>query len=145
MKKPVIYFLCTGNSCRSQMAEGWARQLGPGRLEVYSAGIETHGLNPRAVAAMREAGVDISQQTSDLIDPEILNRAACVITLCGEADEACPITPPHVTRLHWDLPDPARATGSEEAIAAKFREVRDDIRDRVRRLLIDVMGFEVPG
>ncbi|WP_029422742.1 arsenate reductase (thioredoxin) [Alicyclobacillus macrosporangiidus] len=134
-KKPLIYFLCTGNSCRSQMAEGWARHLGKDKIEVYSAGIETHGLNPRAVAAMKEAGVDISDHTSDLIDPEILNKADYVITLCGDANDKCPVTPPHVHRLHWGFEDPAKATGSEEEITAKFREVRDAIKERIAKFL----------
>ena len=120
------------------MAEGWARHLGKDRVEVYSGGIETHGLNSLAVAVMREVGVDISQQTSDLIDRDILNRADYVVTLCGDANEACPVTPPHVKRLHWGLPDPARAVGSKEEIMAKFREVRNEIEERVRRLLSDV-------
>lgn len=134
-KKPLIYFLCTGNSCRSQMAEGWARHLGKDRIEVYSAGIETHGLNPRAVAAMKDAGVDISHHISDLIDPEILNKADYVITLCGDANDKCPITPPHIKRLHWGFEDPAKATGSEEEIAAKFHQVRDAIKDRIAKFL----------
>ncbi|WAH38148.1 arsenate reductase (thioredoxin) [Alicyclobacillus dauci] len=135
MTKPIIYFLCTGNSCRSQMAEGWARTLGGDKIEVYSAGIETHGLNPLAVAAMKDAGVDISHHTSDLIDPEILNRSDYVITLCGDANDRCPVTPPHVNRLHWGFEDPAKATGSEEDVTAKFREVRDAIKNRISTFL----------
>lgn len=131
-KKTTIYFLCTGNSCRSQIAEGWARQFGGENVEVYSAGIETHGLNPRAVVVMKEAGVDISSHTSDLLDPEILERADYVITLCGDANDKCPVTPPHVTRLHWGFPDPAKAVGTEEEIMAQFREVRDAIRDKIK-------------
>ncbi|WP_018133334.1 arsenate reductase (thioredoxin) [Effusibacillus pohliae] len=137
-KKPVIYFLCTGNSCRSQMAEGWAKHFGRDKVEVYSAGIETHGLNPRAVAVMQEAGVDISQQTSDLIDPILLHRADYVITLCGDANDRCPVTPPQVKRLHWGLEDPAKATGTEEQILNKFREVRDVIRDRIKVFLGEI-------
>ena len=135
MKKPVIYFLCTGNSCRSQMAEGWARHLGGGKVEVYSAGIEAHGLNPRAVEAMKAAGVDISDHKSKLIDPEILNTADYVITLCGDANDKCPVTPPHVNRLHWGFEDPARANGTEPEITAKFHEVRDAIKDRIAKFL----------
>ena len=117
------------------MAEGLARLLGGDKIEVYSAGIETHGLNPRAVAAMKDAGVDISHHTSDLINQEILNRADYVITLCGDANDSCPITPPHVNRLHWGFEDPAKAKGSEEEVTAKFREVRDAIRERVVKFL----------
>lgn len=133
--RPIIYFLCTGNSCRSQMAEGWARHLGNGRIQVYSAGIETHGLNPRAVAVMKEAGVDISHQTSKLIDRDLLSQADYVITLCGDARDTCPATPPEVMRLHWGFPDPARAQGTEEEILEQFRQVRDGIRDRVASFL----------
>jgi arsenate reductase len=138
MKKPVIYFLCTGNSCRSQMAEGWAKHFGGDAVEVYSAGIEAHGLNPRAVKAMKDAGVDISTQTSDVIDPDILQRADYVITLCGDANDKCPVTPPQVRRIHWGLPDPAKATGTEAEIAATFNAVRDEIRDRVQRFLSEI-------
>lgn len=134
-KKPILYFLCTGNSCRSQMAEGWGKQFGNGKVEVYSAGIETHGLNPKAVAAMQAAGVDISTQTSDLIDPKLLDRADYVITLCGDANDKCPLTPSHVTRLHWGFDDPAKASGTEEEVMGKFYEVRDAIRDRVKEFV----------
>lgn len=135
MRKPLIYFLCTGNSCRSQMAEGWAKHLGGDKVEVYSAGIEAHGLHPRAVSVMKEAGVDISGQTSKLIDLDILNRADYVITLCGDANDKCPTTPPHVKRMHWGFPDPAKTTGTEEEIMQVFREVRDAIKDRVEDFL----------
>lgn len=138
LKKPLIYFLCTGNSCRSQMAEGWARQLGGDKIEVYSAGIETHGVNPRAVAAMKEAGIDISHHTSDLIDSEILNKADYVITLCGDANDKCPVTPPTVKRLHWGFEDPAKTQGADEEVEMKFREVRDRIRDAVQDFLKEI-------
>ena len=133
--KKVIYFLCTGNSCRSQMAEGWARHLGGDRLEVHSAGIEIHGLNSRAVAVMGEVGVDISHHHSKLIDPAVLARADFVITLCGDAEETCPWTPPTVKRLYWPFPDPARATGSEDQVMAQFRAVRDGIREKVEQFI----------
>ncbi|MEW8987240.1 MAG: arsenate reductase, partial [Bacillus sp. (in: firmicutes)] len=87
MSKPLIYFLCTGNSCRSQIADGWLKALGSDQYEVKSAGLEAHGLNPRAVQVMKEAGIDISSHTSDVIDPEILGRADYVLTLCGHADK----------------------------------------------------------
>jgi len=130
-----IYFLCTGNSCRSQMAEGWARHLGGERIEVQSAGVEAHGLNPRAVQVMREVGVDISHHRSKLIDPDFLEQADYVITLCGDANDRCPVTPPHVKRLHWGFPDPAKVTGSEEEILNQFRQVRDAIGARIRAFL----------
>jgi arsenate reductase len=123
--KKIIYFLCTGNSCRSQMAEGFAKKYLGDRFEVYSAGIEAHGLNPNAVKVMAEKGIDISGQTSDVINPELLNRADYVITLCGDANDKCPMTPPHVKREHWGIDDPAKATGTEEEKWAVFRRVRE--------------------
>ena len=117
------------------MAEGWARQLGGDGLVVASAGIEAHGKNPRAIAAMAEAGVDISGQESTIVDADMLQRADVVVTVCGHADEQCPALPQGVTRLHWPLEDPAKATGTEDEIMAAFRAARDDIEARVRRLL----------
>ncbi|TCS83534.1 arsenate reductase (thioredoxin) [Tepidibacillus fermentans] len=125
--KPIIYFICTGNSCRSQMAEGFGKKYAGGDFEIYSAGVEAHGLNKRAVEVMKEVGVDISNHTSDIIDPEILNNALYAITLCGDAEERCPYTPPHVKRIHWPLQDPAKAKGTQEEIMAVFRKVRDQI------------------
>ena len=129
-KKKTIYFLCTGNSCRSQMADGWAKKLLP-EWEVKSAGLEVHGLNPNAVKAMKEVGIDISTNTSDVIDPEILNHAELVVTLCGHADEHCPVTPPNVKRVHWGFDDPAKAEGTEEEKWAFFQRVRDEIGARI--------------
>jgi arsenate reductase (thioredoxin) len=132
MDKKLVYFLCTGNSCRSQIADGFLKALGSDKYEVKSAGLEAHGLNPRAVAVMKEAGVDISNHTSNVIDPEILNKADYVITLCGHADEHCPVIfNNNVVKWHWGFEDPAKATGNEEEIMAKFREVRDSIKDRI--------------
>jgi arsenate reductase len=138
MEKQLIYFLCTGNSCRSQMADGFMTALGGDRYEVKSAGLEAHGLNPRAVKFMAEAGIDISQNSSDVIDPDILNRADYVITLCGHADEHCPIIHnKEVIKWHWGFDDPAKATGTEEEIEAKFRDVRDAIKARIEQFLQD--------
>ncbi|WJH35561.1 arsenate reductase (thioredoxin) [Paenibacillus sp. CC-CFT747] len=135
-KKPLVYFLCTGNSCRSQIADGFLKALGSGQYEVKSAGLEAHGLNPRAVQVMQEAGVDISQNSSDVIDTEILNRADYVITLCGHADEHCPvISNKNVTKWHWGFDDPAKATGTEEEIMSKFRTVRDSIKSRIEQFV----------
>ena len=131
MGKQTIYFLCTGNSCRSQMADGWAKQLLPG-WEVKSAGLEAHGLNPNAVKAMAEVDIDISAHTSDVIDPEILNNSDLVVTLCGHADEHCPVTPPHVKRVHWGFDDPAKAEGTEAEKWAFFQRVRDEIGERIK-------------
>lgn len=130
MKK--IYFLCTGNSCRSQMAEGFAHKYLPqSEYEVRSAGIETHGLNPRAVRVMSEDHIDISKQTSDLIDLDYFNHADQIITLCGDAKDKCPTIPKGVEHVHWDLKDPAQASGTEEEIMAVFRETRDRIKQKV--------------
>lgn len=131
MRKQTIYFLCTGNSCRSQMADGWAKKLLPG-WEVKSAGLEAHGLNPNAVKAMAEVDIDISAHTSDVIDPEILNNAELVVTLCGHADEHCPVTPPHVKRVHWGFDDPAKVEGTEAEKWAFFQRVRDEIGERIK-------------
>ncbi|CUS26309.1 Protein ArsC [Paucilactobacillus oligofermentans DSM 15707 = LMG 22743] len=131
-----IYFLCTGNSCRSQMAEGYARQLLGDDFIVASAGIETHGLNPIAVKVMNEDGVDISQQTSTLIDADYFVHSNLIITLCGDARDKCPVIPATIKHLHWDLADPAQAQGTEQEVLAKFREIRDDIKQRVLALSI---------
>lgn len=133
MTKKIIYFLCTGNSCRSQMAEGWAKHYLSNDWQVYSAGIEAHGLNPKAVEAMQEAGIDISQQTSDMIDEEILNHADLVVTLCGDAADKCPMTPPEVKREHWGFADPAKAIGTEEEKWQMFTRVRDEIGKRLKQ------------
>lgn len=117
------------------MAEGWARHLGMGRVEVQSAGIEAHGKNPRAIAVMSEAGIDISGQESTVVDEHMLQRADMVITVCGHADEMCPVLPPGVTKEHWPLVDPARASGTQEQIMEQFRASRDEVKARVRDLL----------
>lgn len=135
MTNKTLYFLCTGNSCRSQMAEGWGKKLLPSDWIVKSAGIEAHGLNPNAVKAMNEIGIDISNQTSDLIDPEILNNATMVVTLCGDAADKCPMTPPHVRREHWGFPDPAKAEGTEEEKWVIFQQVRDAIGARIEQFV----------
>jgi len=126
-----ILFLCTGNSCRSQMAEGWARWLGSPVYNIQSAGIESHGKNPRAIAVMQEAGLDISNQESTRVTAAMLARADLVVTVCGHADEQCPVLATGTRKEHWPLDDPARATGSEDEIMAVFRASRDDIRARV--------------
>lgn len=133
MAKKTLYFLCTGNSCRSQMAEAWGKKYLGDEWQVLSAGIEAHGLNPKAVKAMNEVGMDITNQTSDIIDPDILNNADFVVTLCGDAADKCPITPPHVRREHWGFDDPARAEGTDEEKWATFQRVRDEIRERIER------------
>ena len=130
-----ILFLCTGNSCRSQIAEGWAKRLGGDAFGVLSAGIEAHGKNPRSIAVMAEAGVDISAQESTRLTDEMLAATDYLVTVCGHGDEHCPALPAGMRKEHWPLSDPAKATGSEEEIMAVFRASRDDIRARVADLL----------
>ncbi|WP_270330158.1 arsenate reductase (thioredoxin) [Lapidilactobacillus dextrinicus] len=136
---PQIYFLCTGNSCRSQMAEGFARQILPADWRIASAGIETHGLNPLAVKVMAENGLDISSYQSKLIDPQYLQTCDIVITLCGDARDRCPVVPATVTKIHWPLLDPAQATGTEVERLAVFRQVRDQIATRIQALAKEVI------
>ena len=131
---PQIYFLCTGNACRSQMAEGFAKQLLNRTWRIESAGLETHGLNPLAVKVMAEKGIDISHQYSKLIEPTYLKHSDLVVTLCGDARDRCPMTPSTVKRIHWPLPDPASAVGDQEAVLTVFRQVRDQIEKRVAEL-----------
>ncbi|MFZ3578855.1 arsenate reductase (thioredoxin) [Virgibacillus sp. DJP39] len=133
MSKKTIYFLCTGNSCRSQMAEGWAKKHLGDEWKVKSAGIEAHGLNPNAVKAMNEVNIDISDQNSEIIDTEILNNATLAVTLCGDAADRCPMTPPHVKREHWGFDDPAKAEGTDKEKWQVFQRVRDQIGDRIKR------------
>ena len=134
-----ILFLCTGNSCRSQMAEGWARHFTGSAFGIQSAGIEAHGMNPRAISIMQEAGIDISGQASTRVTLTMLEQADLVVTVCGHADEHCPELPPGTRKVHWPLNDPARATGTEEEILRVFRACRDDIRERVKRLLEELL------
>jgi arsenate reductase len=129
--KRKILFLCTGNSCRSQMAEGWARHLKGDVIEPYSAGIETHGLNQNAVKVMAEAGVDISDHRSKHLNEVRHIPFAWVITVCGNANESCPIFPGKVNRFHIGFDDPprlAKNAKSEEEALAHYRRVRDEIR-----------------
>ena len=136
MKKNSILFLCTGNSCRSQMAEGWLRHLKSDKFSAYSAGIETHGLNPNAVAVMREAGVDISQQQSQTlgqvgVEPDV------IITVCGHADETCPVLPSKTKKIHVGFDDPpklAKKAKTEEEALGYYRRVRDEIRSFVETI-----------
>ena len=136
-KQKKVLFLCTGNSARSQMAEGFLKVLGAGQFEVFSAGIAPVGINPRAVQVMQEAGIDISNQTSDAINRELLDQVDLLITLCGDARESCPVVPTRVEKRHWSLEDPARAEGSDDDIIAKFREIRDMIKAYVEELVAE--------
>lgn len=134
-----IYFLCTGNSCRSQIAEGFAKDIMPDDWIIKSAGIEQHGLNPLAVDTMDEIGIDISNHTSDLIDEFFLFSCDYAITLCGDANDKCPVTPASITRLHWPLTDPAGIIGTKEVVQNQFRKTRDQIKSLVYELQSDIV------
>lgn len=127
MKK--ILVLCTGNSCRSQIAEAYLRKFANGKAEIYSAGVETHGVNPRAIAVMKEDGIDISGHTSNNVEEYRDIDFDIVITVCDNARERCPFFPGKAKKFHHNFPDPARATGSEEEIMREFREVRDQVKN----------------
>jgi arsenate reductase len=127
--KPRVLILCTGNSCRSHMAEGILRKAAGDFLEVCSAGSKPAGyIHPQAVAALAEIGIDISGHTSKHMDEFLDRDVETVITVCGNADQACPVFPGQVNRHHWPFDDPAHATGTEDEIAAEFRRVRNEIR-----------------
>lgn len=134
MKKRVL-FLCTGNSCRSQMAEGWLRHLAGDRFDAFSAGTHPVGLNPGAIEAMGNAGVDISAHRSKHLNEFTGEKFDYVVTVCDRAKETCPIFPGARTVLHWSFDDPAGAQGSHDERKAVFQRVRDEIADRVRGLL----------
>lgn len=138
-------FLCTGNSCRSQMAEGFARELGKGILEPFSAGLMAAGVHPRAIAVMKELNIDISRQKSSQIDEEQLNTMDMVITLCGNAEEACPRTRPEIKRIHWPINDPVGTIGSELKIMKEFRRARDEIKKKVDELINSLRQHEDQG
>ena len=142
MTKPNVLFLCTGNSCRSQMAEGWARQIHAEKLEAYSAGIETHGMNPIAMQVMKEAGVDISGQSSKLADSLKHVHFDLVITVCGHADENCPLFLTEAKTIHVGFDDPpklAKTAATEEEGFQHFRRVRDEIREFVTNRLPELI------
>lgn len=132
MKKNKILVLCTGNSCRSQIAEGYLRHFAGDSAEVYSAGIETHGVNPRAIAIMKEDGIDISSHTSNNIDEYSNINFDFLITVCDHAKENCPYFPTDAVKFHQNFPDPAKAGGSDEDVMNKFREVREMIKNYTR-------------
>ena len=137
MDKPKILFLCTGNSCRSQMAEGWTRRLWGDRFEAWSAGMEPRPVDPRAIQAMAEAGVDISGQYSKPISTVMDVRFDYVVTLCGSAFENCPYFPGKTVRLHAGFDDPpslAENAATEEEKMAPYRRVRDEIRRFIETL-----------
>lgn len=138
-----VLFLCTGNSCRSQMAEGWLRRLGGGRFSALSAGTVPQAVNPFAIRAMAEAGVDISGQRSKSVNEYLGLDIDLLVTVCGGAKESCPMfTGKVASRLHWPVDDPAKACGSEDEVMEVFRRVRDEIRALVEGLVTEPGGFK---
>ena len=130
MKK--ILVLCTGNSCRSQIAEGYLRRFAGDKALIKSAGVETHGVNPKAIAIMKEDGVDISNHTSNNVEEYLTIDFDYIITLCDNANERCPVFPGNGVRFHQNFPDPAKAAGSDEEIRENFRSTRDMIKEFCR-------------
>lgn len=130
-----ILVLCTGNSCRSQMMEGWLRFFGENEVVVKSAGVETHGVNPKAIQVMAEADVDISSHTSNHIEEYLHENFELIITVCDHALERCPVFPATAEKRHFNFPDPAKATGTEEEVLEEFRKVRDQIKGYSKNLI----------
>lgn len=130
-----IMFMCTGNSARSQMAEGLARAMAKGKVEVFSAGLDPKGLHPVSVRVMRDIGIDISGHTSKPIEPGLLATMDVVVTLCGDARDRCPVLPAGVAHVHWPLPDPAAVRGTEDDVIEAFRDVRISLQERISQLL----------
>ena len=137
-----VMFLCTGNACRSQMAEGFAREFGKSIIEPFSAGLMAAGLHPRASAVMKEIGIDITRQKSKMIDEKLLKTMDVVITLCVDAEHACPLTPPGIKRIHWPINDPVGTAGSEVKIMKAFRQARDEIGAKVEQF---ISGIKAQG
>jgi arsenate reductase len=137
-----VLFLCTGNSARSQMAEGYLRHIAGDEVEVMSAGIEPKGLNPLAVEVMKEVDIDISRQTSKDVREFLGQAIPYVVTVCDNAKQRCPIFPRTYKFLHWSLEDPAEVTGSHEEKLAVFRRVRDEIRQRIEQELLQPIAMK---
>ena len=135
---PRILILCTGNSARSQMAEGLLRELSGGKLDVYSAGSRPSTINPFAIQVMRERGIDISSQRSKHLNEYLAQPFDYVITVCDDAAETCPIFPGPARRIHWSFPDPAAISGSDDMRFAVFRETRDAIERRLKTWLAEL-------
>jgi len=117
------------------MAEGFAKEFGKGLIEVHSAGLMSAGVHRRAIAVMKEVGIDISKQKSKAIDENLLKKMDIIVTLCGNAEESCPWTPPNIKRIHWPIEDPVGTIGTEEEIMSEFRRARDEIKERVKKLI----------
>ncbi|KFD39037.1 arsenate reductase ArsC [Schleiferia thermophila] len=131
MKKKILV-LCTGNSCRSQIAEGYLRHFAGDKAEVYSAGVETHGVNPRTIKTMADDGIDISHHTSNYVDEYSSVDFDFIITVCDSARERCPYFPSNAKIFHQSFPDPAKTIGTEEEISNAFRNVREQIKEYCR-------------
>ncbi len=128
MEKKNVLVLCTGNSCRSQLAEGYIRHFHGHVANVYSAGVETHGVNPKAIETMAADGIDISDHTSNHVDEYLHIPFELIITVCDHASERCPIFPSTAQRIHHNFPDPAKAIGTDEEILEAFKKVREEIK-----------------
>lgn len=137
METKKILVLCTGNSCRSQIAEGYLRHFSGDKAIVYSAGVETHGVNPKAITTMKEDGIDISNHTSNNMEEYLDIDFDFVITVCDNAKENCPFFPTKALRLHHNFPDPAKATGTEDEINSQFRSVRELIKEYCERFVAE--------
>jgi len=137
MTQKKILVLCTGNSCRSQIAEGYLRYFAGDNAKIYSAGIETHGVNPKAIATMQEDGIDISTHTSNHIDEYRNIDFDFIITVCDNAKERCPFFPSKAKKFHQNFPDPAKASGTQEEIKDQFRLVRLQIKDYCKKFVDD--------
>ncbi len=135
MEKKKILVLCTGNSCRSQMAEGYLRYFAKDKADVYSAGVETHGVNPNAIAIMQEDGIDISNHTSNNVNEYMHIDFDFVITVCDNAKERCPYFPGKAKKFHHNFPDPAKVKGTKEEIEAAFRSVRNEIKEYCKQFV----------
>jgi arsenate reductase len=132
-----ILVLCTGNSCRSQIAEGYLRYFSEGKANIYSAGVEIHGVNPKAIVTMEEDGIDISGHTSNHVSEYEAINFDIVITVCDNAKESCPVFPSEAKKIHYNFKDPAKATGTEDEIMNQFRAVRNEIREYCRRFVAE--------
>ncbi len=137
-KLPKVIFLCTANSCRSQMAEGFAKHLGKGIIEPFSAGLFSFHIIPMAIEVMKEAGIDISGQKSKAIDHKLLNNMDIIITLCTNAETSCPATPPAIKRLHWPIKDPVGARGTKDEVLQDFRRARDEIKEKIENFINEI-------
>lgn len=140
--KPRVLFVCTGNSCRSQMAEGWLRHLAGDRFEVFSAGIRPTSVHSSAIQVMGEQGMDLSSHRSTSVDEFLGQPFDYVITVCGSANEECPFFPGPAQRFHWDIEDPARVVGTEQEVLEAFRAVRDRLRKEVEAFVATARGEE---